>query len=165
MSGLLEQLALKLLDWPFLLFTGIGTLIFIFKTEFSKIISHGGITLTWGDKSFEISELPEQLNENFAPVSDDIEELKARIKILEEARGDAHPSEPKEQLDADQTESAKKRMLEALTHGNYRWRSIERLASIANISTKQAEDILRPLDEVVFSVGKSGRTIARLYSR
>ena len=163
MEDLCLKIILKLLDWPFLLFIGIGALIWIFKAEFSKVISRGGVSLTWGDKSFEISELPEQLNESFAPVSDDIEDLKARIKALEEATNQVTPVI--QELTQEQKGAAKQKMLDGLSNGKYRWRSIERLASIGAISQSQAEDILRPLDETAFSLGKSGRTIVRLSSR
>lgn len=154
-----------MLEWPFLLFVGIGILVFIFKAEFRKVISRGGITLVWGDKSFEISELPEQLNESFAPVSDDIDDLKQRIVALEEASIPSKSADKKKTLDDTSIESARQRMLKALEEGKYRWRSIERLSSVAGITVTQASEILRPMQEVVFSRGKSGRTIVRLSSR
>jgi hypothetical protein len=163
MEDLCKDIFLKLLDWPFLLFIGIGILVSIFKDEVSKLISRGGLSLTWGDKSFEMSELPEQSNENFAPVSDDIEDLKQRIKALED--DDKIIVQSQGDLQQEQKDAAKQKMLDGLSHGSYRWRSIERLASIGGITIKQAEDILRPLDETVFSVGKSGRTIIRLSNR
>lgn len=165
MDEFCKELALKMLDLPFLLFIGVGILIYQFKSEFSKVISRGGLTLVWGDKSFEISELPEQLNESFAPVSDDIEDLKQRLTALEESTNIAQPDNVKEILSAQEIESAKERMLSALEHKKYRWRSIERLSSIANITVAQASEILRSMQEVVFSRGKSKRTIIRLASR
>lgn len=163
MEELCSKIVLKLLDWPFLLFVGVGALTWFFRAEFSKVISRGGISLSWGDKSFEISELPEQLNESFAPVSDDIEDLKVRIKALEEASDQVAPVI--QELTQEQKSAAKQKMLDGLANSKYRWRSIERLASIGTISQSQAEDILRPLDETAFSLGKSGRTIVRLSSR
>ncbi len=56
----MNEILLKILDWPFLLFLGAGLLIYSFKDEFGKILSRGVINLTWGNKSFEISELPDQ---------------------------------------------------------------------------------------------------------
>ncbi len=164
----MKELFLKILDWPFLLFVGVGILICKFKDEFSKIISRGGITLTWGDKSFEISELPEHLNENFAPVADDIEELKKRVTEIE-----SKIKEPKDnttesvssELNDDQIEVARERMLKGLEDGKYTWRSIERLASMGGVTEAQASSILRPMQEVIFSRGKSGRTIVKLTSR
>lgn len=162
------DIILKLLDWPFLFFVGAGLLIYTFKAELGKVIARGGITLNWGDKSFEISELPEQLNESFAPVADDIEEMKKRLSVLEEALklNEAKTADVKSsELGAEVVESARQRMLKALESGQYRWRSIERLSSAAGLSVAQASEILRPMKEVVFSRGKSGRTIVRLESR
>lgn len=164
MEEFCKALILKMLEWPFLLFVGIGILTYLFRSEFANVISRGGITLVWGDKSFEISELPEQLNESFAPVSDDIDDLKQRIIVLEGSAHFSNPPDAQTALDGDLVDSARQRMLAALEEGKYRWRSIERLSSIAAISVAQASEILRPMQEVVFSRGKSGRTIVRLSS-
>lgn len=160
-----EKLVLAMLDWPFLLFVGIGILTYTFKAELKKAISRGRIILVWGDKKFEISELPDQLDESFAPVSDDIDDLKQRIIALEETTRTAKSTDDETPLDEKSVESARQRMLAALEESGYRWRSIERLSSIAGISVAQSSEILRPMQEVVFSRGKSGRTIVRLSSR
>lgn len=160
---------LKLLDWPFLLFLGIGLIARNYKAELGALISRGGISLTWGDKSFEIAELPEQLNESFAPMSDDIDDLKARINVLEKALnqddGGAKKGDSNAELTPQQTESAREQMLEALESGKYTWRSIERLSTIGAVTISQASDILRPMQEVKFGRGKSGRTIVKLLTR
>lgn len=159
---------LKLLDWPFLLFIGIAFLVTKYKTEIGKVISRGGITLTWGDKSFEISELPSQLNENFAPITDDIDELKARIAELETVLLPANKEEkqpPTSELTEDQIEAARERMLNGLGSGQYTWRSLERLSKIGGVTTAQASNILRPMQEVVFSRGKSDRTLIKLSTK
>jgi len=100
-----------------------------------------------------------------APVSDDIDDLKQRMIALEEKLALSKSPDSSVSLDNDSVESARQRMLGALEEGRYRWRSIERLSSITNISVSQAASILRPMEEVVFSRGKSGRTIVRLSSR
>lgn len=74
--------------------------------------------------------------------------------------------EPKEgQLDEQAREKALERMKDALATGQWRWRSIERLAIIGAVSENQAIDILRKDAEIVFGRGKSGNLIARLKSR
>lgn len=159
---------IKLLEWPFLLFIGITLLIWKFGDEFKKLISRGGVILTWGDKSFAISELPEQLNMSFAPVTDDIDELKAKVERLEEQlsiKDGQKTNSSNATLTSEQTEAARKRMLEGLERGKYTWRSLERLATIGNVTEEQASSILRPMDEVTFSRGKSGRTIVKLASK
>lgn len=157
-----EQIAFvsKFLDWPFLAFVLLLIAIFVLRKPLSNALSRGLITLTWGEKSFTISELPEQLNENFAPVTDDIEEIRSRLEKIEQALPALH-----ENIIPGDDAAARERMLNALGDGQYRWRSIERLASIGGVEREKAGDILRSLDEVVFSTGKSGRTIARLSNR
>jgi hypothetical protein len=160
-----QQFALKLLDWPFLLIAGAAALVYIYRVPLGNVIARGGVSIKWGDKSFSISELPEELNESFAPVTDDIEDLKQRVSELE-ARAPRKPSAKSRPADIESSKGdAQRRMLEALEQGQYRWRSIERLANVGAVSDEEAESILRPLDEVVFSRGKSGRTIARLKTR
>jgi len=162
------ELILKLLDWPFLLFVGLGIILVKFKPEVQKLLARGGITLTWGDKSFAISDLPEQLNETFATVTDDIQDLKARVEQLEKQlfTAQGHTSrEEQNELTAKQIETARERMLKGLEEGKFTWRSIERLATIGNITEMQASNILRSMSEVTFGRGKSGRTIVKLSSK
>jgi hypothetical protein len=138
-------------------FLGSIFVLFYFRNQLRYVLSRGGVTLVWAENSFSISELPEQLNESFAPVTDDIEELRQRLESLEKRFSVSAPDTPPPE-DA----AVRAIMLKALAEGKYTWRSIERLASISGISTKKASEILRPLDVVAFSRGKSGRSIVKL---
>lgn len=161
MAEFFEKVILQMLEWPFLLAVVAILITHNFRKEITEAISRGRIILSWGDLKFGLSELPEHLNQNFAPIHDDIDDLKQRITALETT-----PASVKPDLDAKATEAARQRMLTALEESRYRWRSIERLSSIAGISVEQASEILRPMhQEVVFSRGKAGRTIVRLSSR
>ena len=157
-----QHIASKLLDWPFLLFLGSIFVLFYFRNQLRSVLSRGGVTLVWGENSFSISELPEQLNESFAPVTDDIEELRQRLESLEKRFSVSAPDTPPPDTPPPEDAAVRAIMLEALAEGKYTWRSIERLASIGGISTEKASEILRPLDVVAFSRGKSGRTIVKL---
>lgn len=138
-------------------FLGSIFVLFYFRNQLRSVLSRGGVTLVWAENSFSISEFPEQLNENFAPVTDDIEELRQRLEYLEKRFSVFAPDTPPPE-DA----AVRAIMLEALAEGKYTWRSIERLASIGGISTEKSSEILRPLGVVAFSRGKSGRTIVKL---
>jgi hypothetical protein len=85
------------------------------------------------------------LDEGLAPVSDDTEELNEQ-----------------------QREAVRERMLEALESSTHQWASIPYLASISGVTEPQARAILEDLSSeatVVLSKGKSGRDIARLENR
>lgn len=173
MNDVWLQIFLKVLEGPFLIFVALCGVGFFFRKEFGQMLSRGNISLVWGDKSFSVSDLPEELDENFAPLNDDITDLKEQFaqleKRLESLTDTALPNKPPDEpqaLDEIALEHAKGVILKALKEGQYRWRSIDRLAIIAMVSKEQVQSILRSLGtDVVVSIGKSGRTIARLASR
>ncbi|WP_147820489.1 hypothetical protein [Salidesulfovibrio onnuriiensis] len=164
-----HQLMLKILEGPFLytaiVIIGVG----YFRNELKNIIKHRGITLTWGNKQFHIAELPERLNENFATVTDDIEELKTKVEQLEKqlAESNIPHQQPEEKLGIPEEDDAvRQRMLSALQDGQYTWRSIDRLASIGGVAPDKAQDLLLPMKNIVFgTAGKSGRMIARINTK
>ena len=73
-----QQFVLKFLDWPVLFAVILVGLILLFRRQLGALLARGGVTLTWGDKSIAIAELPEKLNEDFAPITDDIQDIKDR---------------------------------------------------------------------------------------
>lgn len=187
-----NQILLALLDWPVLFTVSFFILLLMFRADIRQLFTRGRISLTWGDKNFEVSDLPEELDENFAPIADDIEDLKQRIQALEAALANK-PGTPKSQVpdmeapvsttfdpepDAEPNAApgappaspsadaiTRDRMLNALNNSQYTWRNIDRLASISGVSDEKAEELLRGMDEVVFSRNrKSGRSIVKLKS-
>jgi hypothetical protein len=61
--------------------------------------------------------------------------------------------------------AARARLLSALEHPRFRWRSLDALAAAAAVSSDVAADLLRAEASVRFSRGKSGAPIAGLKSR
>jgi hypothetical protein len=59
----------------------------------------------------------------------------------------------------------KKRLIEALQNKQFKWRTLQWVATEAGISEDQAAEILRAQDEVKFSKGRSGKVIVGLVSR
>ena len=91
------------------------------------------------------------------------------VKLLQEAEASkpavkATKAE-KVELQNAREKNAYKRMREALDDVNWTWRSIERLAAIGGVSEEEALEILRNDSNVVLSVGKSRRRIAKLKSK
>ena len=208
------EIVLKLLDWPVLLFVCILWIVFRFEKEVRSVLARGGLTLSWGEASLTIAELPEYLDKNFAPLDDTVQTLAERIAGLEK-RGarplvdtirfpphlqgfnlkgeggtigeriagvgrfprldisvgsgeDVDESAVEEQddlQDLERKEMVREKMLQALGEEKYRWRSLDRLAVVAGISTAEADALLRGMKEVVRDTGKKGRPLFRLASR
>ncbi len=167
--GFSEQLALQLLDWPIIAVVAVLVMLWFYRKEIGKLLSRGGVALVWGDKTLEISEPPGGLDESFAPVTDDIEQLKERLKVVEEVLARQPTGQwVSSAFSEQQRETVRERMLKALKSSAHRWSSIPQLASIGGITEPQAREILEILSSeatVVLSRGKSGREIARLENR
>lgn len=163
------DLLLKLLDWPFLAFVILLFVIVLFRKQLEGVFGRGDIQISWGDRSIRLRELSGSLDEELDPIHDEIDEIKKAVAAIESTVRvpNAPRMEPrdKDALSAEQRDAAKRRMKEALASGQYLWRSIERLAIIGAVSESQAVDILRPDQDVVLSVGKSGHQIAKLATR
>lgn len=162
-----EQLWLQLLDWPLIALFVLLLLLAIFRKELAALLARGGITLVWGDKSFTISDLPEELDESFSEMVEEIEDLRNRLSALEDATGKKPaPAEARSGLTEAQEEAVRQRMIsDGLEKSRYRWRSIERLAAIGGVTEADALAILRSDRGVRLGTGKSGRQIARLKER
>jgi hypothetical protein len=61
--------------------------------------------------------------------------------------------------------AARARLLEALKHTHWKWRTLDQLAAVAAVSADEAADLLRAEADVRFSRAKSGEVIAGLRSR
>jgi len=170
MQSTLELVLLKMLDWPFLAFVILLLAIFLFRRQMASVFGRGDILISWGEnRSIRLRELAASLDEELDPIRDEVNVIKKAIAVIEAnfKVPNAPRMEPitKDELVPEQREMAKKRMKEALVTGEYLWRSLDRLAIIGGISESQALDVLRTDSEVVLSIDKSGRRIARLASR
>lgn len=162
----MENIILKLLDWPFLLFVFLCFFVAIFKKQLLGILNRGDITVSWGkDRTIRLRELSDSLDEELDPIREDIRALKDDLEMLKErGQGKGVALQSSAGISSDKT-AALKRMKDALADGRFRWRSLERLAIIGALNEDNAVDLLRSDPEVVFSLGKSGRRIARLQMR
>lgn len=165
------NIILKLLEWPFLCFIVLILFVVFFRKQLQGVLNRGDITITWGSKSIQLKELSDNFDEELDPIREDIKQIKAQISLLENKKGVVEQvnyllkkDDSSEEVQ-ERKKSALQKMKDALLDGEFRWRSIERLASIAAITENEAVDFLRSDREVIFSVGKSGRQIARLKSR
>jgi len=160
----------KLLDWPFLLFVSVVVLGVLFRRQITDVLSRNDITFAWGDKSIKLRDLSQSVDKEVDPIRDDLEALKravAQLGAQPETAKDAAVASAKSPvpITGDLREQTKRRLLEALNSHKYSWRSVERLSSIAAVSTSEVRDLLRSDPDVIFSLDKSGRQLAGLRSR
>jgi len=157
---MLRRAAHTLLDWPFLLFVLLVVFVLVFRQKIVGILERGDIQIAWGkDRHIKLRELSDGIDGELDPIREELAQLKeelATAKVLPKTE-----SSQSQSITPEQIQNASNRMMEGLKSRKYRWRSVERLAAMAGVSEVQALDILRDNTEVVLSVGKSGRQIAR----
>lgn len=160
-----QEVLLALLDWPFLLFVFLGVFVLLFRRKIVGILERGDIQIGWGkDRHIKLRELSDGIDGELDPIREDLAQLReelANANVLSQPAGTVQS----QTATPDQTQDATDRMMEGLRSHKYRWRSVARLASMAGVSEAQALDILRNNTDVVLSVAKSGRPIARSEKR
>ena len=163
------QVALKLLDWPFLVFVVLIVFIWCFREQLCALLSRENIMIKWGDKSILLRDLPKKIEQDIDSKFDSIEPeqdfptgkiqefLSKKRKDMREFVVDLpKPHAP--------TADPLDRMHEALMSPAFRWRTLARLATIAGISESEARQLLTSLG-VEFDVNRSGQAIVKLKSR
>jgi hypothetical protein len=83
------DIILKLLDWPVLLFVGLGLLVMNFREEIRELIKRGGVTISWGSGSISIEKFADRMDRDFGMLNDDLEMLRDQFTTL-----DARPRTP-----------------------------------------------------------------------
>ena len=158
---------LALLDWPFLLFVFLLVFVLVFKKKVMGLFERGDIQIGWGEgRHIKLKELSDGLDEEIDPIKDEIQELREQVeKLTPKSAGDSKIASTQQELNDKRRKAAEKKILEGLQNTKYRWRSVRRLAAISGVSESDALDILRENSEVVLSVGKSKRNIARRKNR
>ena len=87
------------------------------------------------------------------------------IDLLSEAESPEKPEPNKVMIENKRHQVAYQRMIKALRDEKWSWRSVAKLAIKGGISYDEAVEVLANDPNVVFSTGKSGRTIAKLEVR
>jgi hypothetical protein len=166
---LLELIAKLVLSWPVLFFAFLFWFVRKHGTLLGERIQRGHFTIKWGPGEITLHELSESLDKELDPMRNEIEDIKRALASLQKSAPESDqarkPPVAEQPLDERRADEAQRRMKEALATGKAAWRSFERLAVIGGVSESEVDDILRPDPEVEFSIGKSGRRIARLKSR
>jgi hypothetical protein len=159
------EILLKLLDGPFLLAVVVIVFLCLFRKQLMGLLGRGDIQVSWGDgRSIRLRDLAEKLDEELDPLRDDVEALKQATPAATPSAQPIHEPEIAEPT-SNPREHALRVMKEALANPKYRWRAVERLATLAYLPEPEAAELLRSDPDVVFGIGKSRRPIARLKHR
>lgn len=62
------ELLFRLLDWPVTIPLLVGVLLIVFRFELRSALNRSNIKLTWGDKSIELSELEDNIDQDLDPI-------------------------------------------------------------------------------------------------
>lgn len=98
-----------------------------------------------------------------SPINDEMDGLFEKVNALEKELATLK-NEPVPDASTD-TVAIKNRIMDALEHGAFRWRSIHKLATLSGAPMDVVLSLLRNDSNVMLGVGKSGRQIAKLKSR
>ena len=163
------DIALALLDWPFLLFGILVIFVWRYKSEVASLMSRGDIQIGWGENKFiKLKDISDGFDQEIDPLRDEIQILRDELASITNKNSDYDPSDlsnKKTEMTDEQKQAATKKMIDGLENHQYRWRSINRLATNVGIAENDALDLLRLHPEVVLGVGKTGRQIARKKER
>lgn len=173
-------LADSLLDWPFLLVLVIIYVLIRFYGPLGEAIKHRGFSFEIGGNKVSVGRaieaMDEEMKDSLSGFQDtmervrdqqtQIDELKDAIVKLKEgtpvAEKIAIESAAAAQTPGQKDEAAWRLVRNALLHGKYVWRSLERLSMLAGVSMDEMQRILADHhDEAIRGIGKSGRAIAR----
>lgn len=150
---------LKAIDWPFLMFTLLFIVGMVYQQEIKGLIKRGGVSLKWGDRTIDIKEIPDHVDQDFSQIQEEIDRLKEKIEALE---GFTKIEAAKKERPNLNKEAGRQRIFQSLKSGEYKWRSVERLAAISGMTEDDTLLTLQNEPDILLSRGKSGRTIARM---
>ncbi|SFG48778.1 hypothetical protein [Neptunomonas qingdaonensis] len=134
-----DQLVLKLIDWPFLLFIIVVFLIFLMKDQLKGLVDRSNVKITWGDRSIELNELADNVDQ-------DIDPIKERIDLIEEKLAKITTDDvPIEQVNSGPEPTADdidKVLHVGLANPKYKYRTASGVAKDAEIPIQTAQTIL-----------------------
>jgi len=150
-----DQILLKMLDWPFLFFVLVVVLIIMTRDQLKGLINRSNIKITWGDRSIELNELADNVDQDLDPI-------KERLDLLEEqlqSMGSAQPNEPAEEAKQPTPAEIKKVINVALKNPKYKYRTVNGIAKEAKIPTVTAQKILGTNPNVRVVKARDGREL------
>ncbi len=162
-----KELLGKVLDWPFLLFILFLIGAVAFRKEFKTLLGRGDITISWGQgKSIRLHDISEHLDREMDQIRDELNIVKEAVHKFHANSPDyVAEQQPAENLSPEGKEEALNRMKDSLRHGDWRWRTLSRLAIISGITENEALTILRGDPDIGLGQDKNCNHIAKLNHR
>jgi len=153
------ELLFRLLDWPVTIPLLVGVLLFVFRVELRAALNRSKIKLTWGDKSIELSELEDNIDQDLDPIKERLDALEAKLGSQEaEGKKEVDNSDGSAQLQ----EAEKNAVLTALTSKKYRYRTASGIAQDTKIPRAKVIKVLNQSSAVSKAHSRDGRQIYKL---
>lgn len=153
------ELLFRLLDWPVTIPLLIGVLLLVFRVELRAALNRSNIKLTWGDKSIELSDLEDNIDQDLDPIKERLDALEAKLGS-QEAEGNEEIDGTDESAQLQEPE--KKAVLTALTSKKYRYRTASGIAQDTKIPRAKVIKVLNQSSAVSKAQSRDGRQIYTL---
>lgn len=147
-----DQVLLKMLDWPFLLFSTAAIFFCIYRGQIRALIGKPSIKISWGDRSIELTELGDKLDQDIDPIREKLELLEEQVALLVKGKSDDVVSAPEEPT----AEDVKKVINGPLQNKRYRYRTAAGVAREAKISRAKAQTILSSNPDIKVVKARNG---------
>ncbi len=154
-----SHVLLKLLDWPFLLFLLVLIFFYVNRKKITALFDKPNIKFTWGDRSIELSELGDNLDQDIDPIRERVEALEEQLSSILKNGSKPSNSESEEPTE----EEIKKVVQGPLQNKKYRYRTVMGVAREANISKSKAQRILRNTPDIKIVTARDGKELYRVF--
>ncbi|TWI61742.1 hypothetical protein LZ24_03420 [Desulfobotulus alkaliphilus] len=144
-----------MLDWPFLFFVVLVVLIFMTKEQLKGLINRSNLKITWGDRSIELNELADNVDQDLDPIKERLDLLEEQLKSM----GYAESNEPEEEVKQPTPAEVEKVVNVALKNPKYKYRTVNGIAKEAKIPKVTAQKILGTNPNVRVIKARDGREL------
>ncbi|WP_201347998.1 hypothetical protein [Neptunomonas japonica] len=152
-----DQLVLKLIDWPFLLFLIAVFLIFMMKDQLKALVDRSNVKITWGDRSIELNDLADNVDQDMDPIKERIDLLEERLAKI---TADDLPVELSSSEEPEPTNQDIDKVINvALANPKYKYRTVSGVAREANIPIQTAQKILTSNPKIRVVKARDGKEI------
>ncbi|EKA7375356.1 hypothetical protein OL330_004662 [Vibrio parahaemolyticus] len=149
-----DQLLLKLLDWPFLMFVIVMVLIYLLKEQIKGLVDRSNLKITWGDRSIELNELADSVDQDIDPLKERLDELETQLEKLAKNVHKPRVDTPR-RINVDGAKVA-----EAVTNNSrYKYRTARGVAKTVGITTEQAKKALQSNPDIKSVRSRDGRIL------
>lgn len=149
------QILLKMLDWPFLFFVVMVILIFMTKDQIKGLVDRSNIKITWGDRSIELSELSDNVDQDLDPIKERLDFLEEKFQSM----CSAESTESVEEIKQPTATDVNNVINVVLRNPKYKYRTVNGIAKEANVSKLTAQRILGTNPSVRVIKARDGREL------